>query len=536
MNFIKYLLVMMLLINSNLALSALLSTQNTDNINLLSFDDLVEIYRNKDYKKEVTDKVLNEPVVDNTINANENYCFKQYKTMGKYVRVAFWDISEGKNYTDIENTFLTPENLLNKIDVKNSKIVYIKGTSITKEEAERKVLHEAAFLKRSDIILLNEVQIGMPETDYKNMAEDLAKTLGYNYAFAPEFIELDHEILGADKDKVADEGTTPEEIETTIDKIKLKSLSGNAILSKFPIENARIIRLPAPYDWYKTEKENISSLESIKRSIAKGALNEETLPHVRLGSRCALLTDVKIGDDTLTLISVQLESRTSSIERNKQMLYLLSQIKDIKNPVLIAGNFNTTTRDNTPTSPKRVIKNTFTDVHNLARFGVGIIFPPGLVLNIARPTIDYFRKSSDPTVKSIPVIAPNYERKLFNSMKKFRFDDGYAFDFRGNDITSTTNFEPTSWLSNSNERGIVGFVPTYHINRNFGIANTKLDWIFVKAYRNDPFNENDSEKFAPHNAKTLHSLNFAYKEPISRHAPISVDFAIDDFTNFNNFR
>lgn len=510
---------------------------NEQNLSLLSYDDLVHIYRDKTYKQDITSKIFSLPVVNNNISSVGNdYPFKKCPHMGNYIRVSFWSIDGGVNYEQIEDVFFEPEKLTKKIDTKNSKMSYMKGSSITKKEAKQKVLEEANRFSQSDILMLNDADIGLARTDYKNMVDELATTLGYNYALIPEFLEIDPQILGVSKEVLDNENISPELMQPhNVDKEKLKAITAIAILSKFPLENVRVIRLPDFYDWYGEEKRNVFFGEKVKRYAAENVLNEKTTSHVRLGSRCALLADTTIDGEKITLLTVQLEDRTDSIHRAKQAKYLLEQIKSINNPVIVAGNLNTTTRNNAPVRPMRVIKNTFTDVHNLARFGVGLIFPPGLILNVTRPTIDYFRKSSDPTVKSIPIIAPNYERKVFNNFKKFTFDDGYRFDFRGDDQSQIQNFDPNGWLSNSNERAHVGFVPTYHINRNFGIANSKIDWMFIKGYRTDPFEkEGGSEKFAPHNARTLHTLNFAYKEPISRHAPLSVDLAITDFKNIRN--
>lgn len=505
---------------------------NTEqNTNHLSFDDLVNLYRDKNYKQEITTKIFSQPVLNNTISQpSDDYPYKSCPNMGKYIRVSFWSIDGGVNYKKIEDIFFSPEKLTKKIDTKNSKMSYMKGSSITYEEAKQQVIEEAKRFSQSDILMINEADIGMPRTDYKNMVEKLATTLGYNYVFIPEFIEVDPLILGVEKEILDNKNISTSLIKTKVNKKKLQPIIANAILSKFPLENPRIIRLPDYYDWYGEEKKRVFFGEKIKRYAAENVLDEKTTSHVRVGSRCALLADTTVDGEKITLLTVQLEDRTDAIHRAKQVKYILEQIKSIDNPVIVAGNLNTTTRNNAPVRPMRVIKNTFTDVHNLARFGVGLIFPPGLILNVTRPTIDYFRKSSDPTVKSIPIIAPNYERKVFNNFKKFTFDDGYRFDFRGDDESLMQNFDTNGWLSNSNERAHVGFVPTYHINRNFGIANSKIDWIFVKGYRTDPFDKSDgSEKFSPHNARTLHTLNFAYKEPISRHAPLSVDLAITDF-------
>ncbi len=51
-------------------------------------------------------------------------------------------------------------------------------------------------------------------------------------------------------------------------------------------------------------------------------------------------------------------------------------------------------------------------------------------------------------------------------MKKFRFDDGGVFDFRGD--PDRTQGRRGRTLSDSNERGGKGFIPTYSFARNYG--------------------------------------------------------------------
>ena len=116
---------------------------NEQNLSLLSYDDLVHIYRDKNYKQNITSKIFSQPIVNNNISsADKDYPFKKCPHMGDYIRVSFWSIDGGRNYEQIEDVFFEPEKLTKKIDTKNSKMSYMKGSSITKKEAKQKVLEK----------------------------------------------------------------------------------------------------------------------------------------------------------------------------------------------------------------------------------------------------------------------------------------------------------------------------------------------------------------------------------------------------------
>jgi hypothetical protein len=140
----------------------------------------------------------------------------------------------------------------------------------------------------------------------------------------------------------------------------------------------------------------------------------------------------------------------------------------------------------------------------------------------------FWRKQADPTVRHIPLLAPNSERKFFTTLENFRFADGGAFDFRGDSSRSVD--EKSKTLSNSNERGSKGFVTTYRVNRPIKfVGKYKLDWIFVKpADLKKPTARNDSYRFAPHFGRTLTHINEVVEDRISDHRPILVDLPLNE--------
>ena len=124
-------------------------------------------------------------------------------------------------------------------------------------------------------------------------------------------------------------------------------------------------------------------------------------------------------------------------------------------------------------------------------------------------------------------LADNPERALFQSIEKFRFDDGTVFDFRGEE--DRTDPPTTGTLADSNQRAAKGFTTTFQFERTLGPKGKfRLDWIFVKAYGEDPRDPKGPYRDAPHFAHTLDSINYAFAERLSDHSPISVDLPFEE--------
>lgn len=137
-------------------------------------------------------------------------------------------------------------------------------------------------------------------------------------------------------------------------------------------------------------------------------------------------------------------------------------------------------------------------------------------------------------MRHVPWLSPNSEAKFFSVLKKFRFSDGGAFDFRDDEVRSAEgNGGP---LSNSNQRGGKGFVTTFEVERRIGfVGKFKLDWIFVKPPGlSDPYGDDQPYLFAPHFGHTLKDLNYALEDGISDHSPLVVDLPLAEPPLANN--
>ena len=440
-------------------------------ISCLSYNDLINLSKQAPgrYLYSKLQKQLTTPYIVNGIQSSN------LRFQNPYLRLAQWNIERGYRIDKIKNI------LTRKITLSNK---------------------ELQDFVRSDIILLNEVDIGMPRTNYRNIISELALAANYNYVFATEFVEL-----------------SPIIYKQQVDPKCFLGLHGSAILSCYPIISVMVLRLPQCYDWYETEILRKSPLEYGRRYGAKTVFKVGINNEPRRGSRNAIIADIKLpSNEIITVVSTHLEDRCYPSCRLKQVKYLLENLKSIRRPVVIAGDFNTTTTDTAPTSVKKELGKRIKDPHFIARqFALAFLvpgLPPG-VGNIAAGAIRGALHYKDPTALSIPVLFPNQERELFLYLKDFRFSDGEGFDFRGDSKRSSNGKE--GLLANSNERQLKGFESTFRFAKPMGIAYYKLDWFFVKPKRG---------RFEPFNGQTLKLVNEAFGDRISDHDPITVDLSL----------
>lgn len=472
--------------------------------------------------KNKLNQLLTVPFVDNSQKTDATLPFSRSPKIGEFLRLVCWNIERGLKYDAIEAAFSDESKFAAMLDAEKFPV---------EGKERREILEQAAALRASDVIVLNEVDFGMRRTDYRNIARDLAERLKMNYAFGVQFIELSpihfsQESVPANRE----EKEILEQIK--VDPKHYKGLHGVAILSRFPLENVRLVPFKEqPYDWYKTEKNGASPLEKGKRLLSKKIFLEKTTREVRRGGRTTLLADIvdaRLPGGRVTIAATHLENRTKPAGRVKQMAELLHTIKNINHPVVIAGDMNTSTTDLTPISLKRMLMQRFGSARFWAESAASYLLGFGFIQDSLKFTVGFGRKQGDPTVRHIPYFSPNPGRKFFSMLKKFRFDDGKAFDFRGDPNRSTGNRGKT--LSASNERANKGFVTTYQVERPIAfIGKNKLDWIFVKpANLTDPTDRQQPYLFAPHFGRTLTEINEIGADRISDHHPLLVDLPLTE--------
>lgn len=154
----------------------------------------------------------------------------------------------------------------------------------------------------ADLILLQESDRNSRRTGYCNVAKELAQTLGMPYVFGIEFEELGQGSRAS------------------------PAYHGQATLSRWPLSEPRILRFRRqskfwnPYWW-------IPPLAPFQR---------------RIGGRMALVTRLAVGNRSLIVYNLHLESRNSDELRFCQFSELLNDTRryGLDVIVLAAGDFN----------------------------------------------------------------------------------------------------------------------------------------------------------------------------------------------------
>jgi endonuclease/exonuclease/phosphatase family metal-dependent hydrolase len=442
--------------------------------------------------------------------------------LGVVLRVGQWNIERGLNFELIRSALADPSEFLALTKAED------RSNSRQKEIIESQL----ATLQGVDVLVLNEADWGMKRTEYRDVARELAAALHMNYAYGVEFVEVDP-LFDLDTEPVQLTDALEDQRlqqDLAVDHQRYHGLHGTAILSRYPIERARIHRLPVCYDWYGKEYSAISKLEDGKRWSARKLFRERVERELRQGGRMVLIADISVPDlptGRVTVVATHLENKCPPACRRRQMQALLADVQSNANPLVLAGDLNTTGRDNTPTSLRNEVMTRVTDYQFWLGQAVSHFHPLGVFQYTLFP-VHYFHGHNDPTAFHLPILWDNREQPLFKTMERFRFADGQAFDFRGRPARTFPARGRT--LADSNQRSGKGFTPTYAFARNFGglVGQFKLDWIFVKPFIDDPRRAEQSYRFAPHFPLTMRELNDSVADRISDHPPVTVDLPLTE--------
>jgi endonuclease/exonuclease/phosphatase family metal-dependent hydrolase len=155
---------------------------------------------------------------------------------------------------------------------------------------------------KSDLILLQEVDLNARRTCHLNVAREIAQKLRMNYAFGREFEELSQGSSGS------------------------PAYQGQATLSRWPLSNARLIRFHEQSHFWRP----------------RWYLPRTQPFQQRLGGRIALVTHVHVRGQTLVTYNLHLESRGDDQLRRAQLREALTDAQRYgqKTPLLIAGDLN----------------------------------------------------------------------------------------------------------------------------------------------------------------------------------------------------
>jgi endonuclease/exonuclease/phosphatase family metal-dependent hydrolase len=364
------------------------------------------------------------------------------------------------------------------------------------------------------------------------VVRELAEALGMNWAYGVEFVEVDPVQLGTEEFAYAPKEEREElRKQAQVDESRYRGLHGTAILSRYRIKQATLTPLEQQaYDWYKSEKERVSQLEKGRRIASEKLFLENILREIRRGGRTLLTATLDVpdlGEKQITVVAPHLENHCKPEKRAVQMKEVLRRIQDIRNPVVLAGDLNTSLQDAHPTTVKREVYKRLGSGSFWAERGLKWATGVGLAYDVITGGAKFFKNLNDPTARHIPLVAPNPEAELFELMEKFRFADNGAFDFRGDANRTANGREGT--LANSNQRAQKGFMSTYAVTRTIGpVGRFKLDWIFVKSYLRDLRDPRGTYRFAPHYARTLEEINNSILDELSDHYPMTVDLPLGE--------
>ncbi len=446
------------------------------------------------------------------------------KGMGPSLRIVEWNIERGAEFDAIKLSLTNKDGFIAKVHSEAAN-----NTSTTKVD-DQVLSAQMDVLQSADVLVLNEVDWGMKRSDYRAVVKDLADALKMNWSYGVEFVEIDPKILGtqsfANVENEAERKDLDELFST--DKARLLALHGNAILSRYPLRDVKLVPFQyQAYDWYNGEKK-YGAAEAGKRKGASVVFGEQIVREVRRGGRTNLIATIDVPDlpeQEVTIVSTHLENRTTPKGRVKEADELLDMIRPIHNPVVIAGDMNTMGQDGTNLSLKSAALKKINDPAFWATQGVKYATGVGLIIDVASFGFKTAKFQADPTASGVPLLAANPEQGFFKDLDKYRFDDGTRIDFRG-DATLSVNGRGGT-LGNSNERASKGFVTTFALPRTLGaVGKFRLDWIFVKSYLRDDPRTADSYRFAPTFARTMNETNEALDPRLSDHAAISVDLPI----------
>ena len=233
---------------------------------LLKFESIEETEKSVVYQKikPEVERILNAVVQENFSDNN----FKFQISNSKSVSTVAWNIERGNIYEGIVDA-----------------------------------LKNHGELKDKDLYLLTELDYGMARSKNRFVAQDLARELKLNYAFAPVYIALQK---GSGVEEFA-------EGENTV------SIHGLSLFSKYPLKYVHAVDLPNGKDkmWGKEK---------------------------RLGYLRAIIADIEHPAGDFRAVTIHLDAHSSRKHRHLQMKIILDALDKLpKLPTILGGDWNTTT-------------------------------------------------------------------------------------------------------------------------------------------------------------------------------------------------
>jgi endonuclease/exonuclease/phosphatase family metal-dependent hydrolase len=484
-----------------------------------SFDELKTLSLNQPIPPELDaklDKVLRGVIVSRAGTASPQ--LPDRGKIGKVLRVADWNIERGEHFDQVDQTLLGSPELA----------AAIKTRAAGDAAIVNRLTSDDALLRASDILVLNEADLGVTRSGYRDVAKELADHLGMSYVFGTEFVEVDPLKLGTEtitKEEVGGDEELEKELNADLkpDPARYKGLHGTTLLTTLPIDTVETVQLPVCHDWFTDELKQSALIEKGKRLGSDVIFLEKIDREIRRGGRMALIVRLKFAESPtgyITVVATHLENKCKPECRLTQMKMLLERVKTISDPVVLAGDLNTMGGDGSNLSVQYIVVKKVKDYRFWVRQAL-LFATPVPSLNILK----YYKNYTDPTARDIKFLVENREAALFSNTQKMRFQDGDQFDFRG-ESERTVNGRGKR-LADSNERAKKGFEYTFALPRDFKglVGREKLDWIFVKPV-NVCSGPGNGQLFAAYYGQTMRELDNVYPQQSADHYPLIADLRL----------
>lgn len=170
-------------------------------------------------------------------------------------------------------------------------------------EGQLDAMRNHPYLASADAFLLTETDVGMARSGNRNVARDLARKLGLDYAFVPSYLNL-AKGAGVENDASGENAV---------------GLHGNAVLSRYPIRHVRPVLLGNGRDKMRGREK-------------------------RIGQEAAVLANIGFPGLDMTVCAVHLDAQSRQHHRRDQMRMVLDALPP-SGPAVIGGDWNTTTFD-----------------------------------------------------------------------------------------------------------------------------------------------------------------------------------------------
>lgn len=457
------------------------------------------------------DALFSSAFVDNSAYRKNGLPGKtKHPILGPSLRISTWNIEKSLHLKEAADA----------LSSEKAYIANLKDTVVSDPEKYSEALRQRADIASSDILLCQEMDIGHCRSDYLFSAQHLAKKMGMNFVYAPQQLEIDPAYLGATDVQFAN---TDAPTESCNNLSRYKGVFGVTVMSRYPIKRVQVFPLKTKaYDWYDGEIVKPDFLEKGRRAGAERLFDIHPTREVKTGGRGFTRVDLHVPGvphETISVINIHLEIKVGPETREKQVEEIMTYVSDIKNPVIMAGDFNSAARNVSSTSLWKASSGAVTKPSNLVSAAIFLGNVTGV--SQARNAINGYKNFQNPMSWSVPAVLPNKTRSLFKCIQNFRFADGGAFDFRGDRKRSINN--KSGLLANSNQRSkYKGFTQTFSLPNTVGpVGCERLDWIFVKSFLTDPKDKKGSYRLAPHFGETLSHMNLSVKARYSDHHPIT---------------